>query len=129
METTVVSEGLAKRVRLWNDGPKTFDYKVSGERYVIQPGEYIELARRTAIHVRGFNPGKGVEVSLRIDPILKNREQEQITLTQADKVYACIKCDAEFTDKEEYASHMETHKRRRGRPAERIGDENEGDDE
>jgi hypothetical protein len=110
-EAVTVERGPAKRARLWNDGDKTFDYEILGERYVIEPGKSIDVARRTAINIRGFYPGKNKPVSLRIEPIegayeeakpeaLKDIAKERVM------VYSCYKCDEEFDSKEKLVAHM-----------------------
>jgi hypothetical protein len=122
MSAVAVEKGPAKRVRLWNDlkpniDPSTgadlsiFNYEILGSRYIIKPGEYIELARRTAITVRGFYPGKNIKVNLRVEPIEGDYEEakpEALKDVHKEKVvvYSCMKCDAEFSSKGELSDHM-----------------------
>lgn len=107
----VVERGPAKRCRLWNDGKDRFNYEILGEKYDIPPGGFMEMARRTAINIRGFYPGKDKPVNLRIEPIegdyetakpeaLKDIEKEKV------RVYSCHKCDDEFDGKEKLMAHM-----------------------
>ena len=109
----VVEKGPAKRVRLWNDGKDTFDYEILGSQYTIEPGKCIELARRTAITVRGFYPGKNKPVSLRMEPIEGDYEGAETVQESMDKEkvlsYACYKCDEEFDSKEDLVEHMKKH--------------------
>jgi hypothetical protein len=109
METKAIESGLPKRVRVWNRGEKKFDYEVMGERYTIEPGKSIELPRRTAVAVRGFYPGKGIEVKLDIEPIAGDNETSIVPLANDKEkvvVYSCFKCDAEFPKKEELLAHV-----------------------
>lgn len=106
---TETEKGLIRRVRLWNRGEKLFDYEIMGERYTIEPGKYKEMARRTAIMVRGFYPGKDIKVNLQIEPITDSGYEETAEIqTNKEKVvkYACFKCDEEFDSKEKLAAHM-----------------------
>lgn len=111
-DQAVVAKGPAKRVKLWNDGSTLFDYEILGTQYTIKPGEYLTLARRTAITVRGFYPGKNKPVSLRIEPIEGDYDGMETVQKSMDKepekvtVYSCFKCDAEFPKKEELVAHM-----------------------
>lgn len=127
--TTVVSEGLARKVRVWNDGPDKFDYKVNGERVVIPSGQYKEMARRTGIELRGFYPGRGIPVKLRLE-MLPERDIENIETVGPERVYACPKCDESFDSKDKYQKHYDAkHKRVRGKPAARTtnGDAQNGE--
>lgn len=108
---TVIERGPAKRARLWNKGDNVFDYEILGERYKINPGEFIEVARRTAINIRGFYPGKNKPVNLQIEPIEGSYEEtkpEALKDVEKEKVmvYSCYKCDAEFDNKEKLVAHM-----------------------
>lgn len=116
---TTVSEGLPTRARLYNDGKKEYSQVVNGDRYIIKPGEYIELPRRVAVAVRGFFAGKNVESRLRME-LVGARELENIETPEPERIYMCHKCDEEFTSKEDYQKHYDDkHKRVRGVPAER----------
>jgi len=107
----VKESGLPKKVKLWNDGQKVFDYEIpkDGERYVIQPGKYIELARRDAIKVRGFYPGKDIQVSLRIEPIPGEVETQVSDFSANGKTYFCAVCDKEFALKTDAITCQRSH--------------------
>jgi uncharacterized C2H2 Zn-finger protein len=124
---TVISEGRATEVRLWNDAKEAFNHLVHGNHYHIPAGQFVVLARREAIEVRGHYPGRGVETRLRIEE-LPGRDKEIISTLDPERLYLCPKCDSEFESKEDYQKHYDSaHKRVRGRAAERITDN--GDDE
>jgi uncharacterized C2H2 Zn-finger protein len=129
-----VSEGLVSRVKLWNRGDKVYNQEVNGDRYVIEPGQYMEMSRRTAINVRGKYCGRGVAVCLVIEPIMESgRDKEKVDVAEPVKIVVCPKCDKEFKSKTEYKDHYEAkHKRVRGKPAQRsadaVGNSGQGDD-
>jgi uncharacterized C2H2 Zn-finger protein len=123
IEKAVVSEGAFSKARLHNEGREVYDQEVNGERYVIQPGEYIEVPRRVAVAIRGHFPGRNTACSLRLEPVAGKRDLEKIDMPEAERVYVCPKCDAEFDDKDEYADHYDKeHKRVRGKPAQRTAE-------
>jgi uncharacterized C2H2 Zn-finger protein len=127
--SVLVSEGLSRQARVWNDGRKTYDQEVNGERYVIQPGQFVELPRRAAVALRGHFPGDRIESALRLE-MLPGREAEEIKDVQMARVYACPKCDMEFEKREQYDAHYDAvHKRVRGKPAQRTADLNAGQED
>lgn len=118
------ARGLVRKVRLWNDGEKDFDYQVDGNRVIIPKGKYIDTARRTAISIRGFYPGKGVQVSLRIEPLPEHGFDNEIA-KDADpskaKVYLCPTCGGEYAVKEDALKcHKRVSKPRGRRPREVV---------
>lgn len=108
---TTVEHGPAKRVWLYNDGADVFHQEVHGTEINLEPGQRIEVARRTAVEAKGMYLGRNVKVSLRWEPIPEKGFEEEAPVGAAAKVYACPNCDFECTVKEDLKEHMQSHKR------------------
>jgi len=90
----------AKRSTLTNKGKTTYDQTINGKRYLIKPGETVELDRYEAVDVKGWYIGYGNPVSLEIKHLYNKDEDDK-----PGKIY-CALDGKEFNSKSECEEYM-----------------------
>jgi len=109
-------KGLPRVARLYNRGSKTYDQVVSGDRIVIEPGEFKEFPRRTAVQIMGKHCGKFTEVSLEKVPVMEKgfeTDTPEAIDSSKERVYVCPKCNSEYANKDDVMKCCPARKRGR----------------
>lgn len=90
----------SKRSTLTNRGKDLYDQTINGKRYLIKPGETVELDRYEAVEVKGWYIGYGKPVSLEIKHLVEKEEPEE-----KPKIW-CATDGREFQTKKELMEYM-----------------------
>ena len=129
-----MKQKVVKNVKVHNRGAEDYKQVVMGDEVYIPAGGFVSVSRRQGINIKGHYCGKGVAVSLDIEPtyeevdigeqyvdhrtgqIFPSRESLLRHLgvdpDQADAVkkapkFVCAICDEVFEDKGVLINHME----------------------
>ena len=94
-----------RRSILTNNGERTYDQTIDGKRYIIEPGQAIELPRYEAVKVRGNYCGMNTPVNLAIQHLPFDDVNNPVSQQEAKKIF--VSPDGrEFSSKAGLVSHM-----------------------
>lgn len=94
-----------RRSVLTNEGSTVYDQEIRGKRYIIKPGESVELPRYEAVMVRGHFCGINTPVHLTLKHLPIEPDGPEVSESQQQKVW-CSPDGREFKSKAGLLAYM-----------------------